>query len=122
MPCLPLPQVIARIHTTSLPVRRLIHSLLVRVGRHHPQALMYPLLVACKSQSPARRAAAMSVVDSVRQHSPTLVEQVRWECPDPRPGRPLHAAVHGCSCLWEGHSVGSGLGGQCGRGQPRGPV
>ena len=70
-------QVIARIHTSSVPVRRLIHSLLVRIGRHHPQALMYPLLVACKSQSPSRRAAAMAVVDAVRQHSATLVEQAQ---------------------------------------------
>lgn len=34
---LPSAQVIARIHTSSVPVRRLIHSLLVRIGRHHPQ-------------------------------------------------------------------------------------
>ena len=72
-----IPQIIARIHTNSGPVRSLIHSLLVRIGRHHPQALMYPLLVACKSQSPARRAAAMSVVENVRQHSATLVEQAQ---------------------------------------------
>lgn len=38
---------------------------------------MYPLLVACKSQSPSRRAAAMAVVDAVRQHSATLVEQAQ---------------------------------------------
>ncbi|RMZ52908.1 hypothetical protein APUTEX25_001027, partial [Auxenochlorella protothecoides] len=72
-----IPQVIARIHTNSYPVRRLIHSLLVRIGRFHPQALMYPLLVACKSQSVARRAAAVSVMDNVRQHSATLVEQAQ---------------------------------------------
>lgn len=72
-----IPQIIARIHTSSVAVRRLIHSLLVRIGRHHPQALMYPLLVASKSQSPARRAAAMAVVDAVRQHSATLVEQAQ---------------------------------------------
>ena len=70
-----LPQIIARIHSSSLPVRTLIHNLLVRIGRHHPQALMYPLLVACKSQKAARRAAAMSVMDNVRQHSALLVEQ-----------------------------------------------
>ena len=74
-------QVIARIHTTVQPVRRLIHNLLVRIGKHHPQALMYPLLVACKSQSSFRRAAAMSVVDAVRQHSATLVEQAQLVSP-----------------------------------------
>ncbi|KAK9806197.1 hypothetical protein WJX72_004970 [[Myrmecia] bisecta] len=72
-----IPQVIARIHTSQVVVRRLIHALLVRVGRHHPQALMYPLLVACKSQSTFRRTAAMAVVENVRQHSATLVEQAQ---------------------------------------------
>ena len=68
---------IARIHTSQTVVRRLIHSLLICIGRHHPQALMYPLLVACKSQSSFRRSAAMLVVDNVRQHSATLVEQAQ---------------------------------------------
>jgi FKBP12-rapamycin complex-associated protein len=60
-----------------LQVRSLIHSLLVRIGRHHPQALMYPLLVAAKSQSPSRRQAAYAVLDVVRTHSATLVEQAQ---------------------------------------------
>ena len=38
---------------------------------------MYPLLVACKSQSTSRRAAAMAVVDNVRLHSATLVQQAQ---------------------------------------------
>ena len=71
----PTAQVIARIHTNQVVVRKLIHSLLVRIGRHHPQALMYPLLVACKSQSTFRRSAAQHVVDNLRQHSAQLVDQ-----------------------------------------------
>lgn len=31
-------QMIARIHTSVVPVRRMIHGLLIRIGRHHPQA------------------------------------------------------------------------------------
>lgn len=31
-------QMIARIHTAVVPVRRMIHGLLIRIGRHHPQA------------------------------------------------------------------------------------
>ena len=76
-------QVIARIHTNQSVVQRLIHNLLVRIGSHHPQALMYPLLVACKSQSTNRRSAAQAVVDNLRQHSNLLVEQanlVRFYC------------------------------------------
>jgi FKBP12-rapamycin complex-associated protein len=34
-----IPQIVARIHSNSPPVRALIHQLLVRVGRQHPQAL-----------------------------------------------------------------------------------
>ncbi|TXG64043.1 hypothetical protein EZV62_011037 [Acer yangbiense] len=40
-------------------------------------ALMYPLLVACKSISNLRRAAAQEVVDKVRQHSGVLVDQAQ---------------------------------------------
>lgn len=72
-----IPQIIARIHTSSPEVRRLIHSLLVRIGKHHPQALMFPLLVASKSQSPGRRGAAMAVLDAIRLHSAALVEQAQ---------------------------------------------
>ncbi|EPS72515.1 hypothetical protein M569_02243, partial [Genlisea aurea] len=39
------------------------------------QALMYPLLVACKSISKHRKQAAQEVVDKVRQHSGVLVHE-----------------------------------------------
>lgn len=39
------------------------------------QALMYPLLVACKSMSTLRQQSAQQVVDKVRQHSGILVDQ-----------------------------------------------
>ncbi|KAG2704801.1 hypothetical protein I3760_05G022000 [Carya illinoinensis] len=70
-----LPQIIARIHSNNYPLRELIQSLLVRIGQSHPQALMYPLLVACKSVSTLRKSAAQEVVDKVRQHSGVLVDQ-----------------------------------------------
>ncbi|KAG2491268.1 hypothetical protein HYH03_010473, partial [Edaphochlamys debaryana] len=72
-----IPQIIARIHTHNTDVRQLIHHLLVKIGRHHPQALMYPLLVATKSQSNARRQAAYAVLEAIRQHSAALVEQAQ---------------------------------------------
>ncbi|KAF5809366.1 putative non-specific serine/threonine protein kinase [Helianthus annuus] len=72
-----LPQIIARIHSNNHAVRELIQSLLVRIGQCHPQALMYPLLVACKSISNLRKAAAQEVVDKVRQHSGVLVDQAQ---------------------------------------------
>ncbi|KAM6558952.1 hypothetical protein CsatA_028191 [Cannabis sativa] len=72
-----LPQIIARIHSNNHAVRELIQSLLVRIGQSHPQALMYPLLVACKSISNLRKRAAHEVVDRVRQHSGVLVDQAQ---------------------------------------------
>ncbi|KAK4762122.1 hypothetical protein SAY87_030006 [Trapa incisa] len=72
-----LPQIIARIHSNNRAVRELIQSLLIRIGQSHPQALMYPLLVACKSISNLRKAAAQEVVDKVRRHSGDLVDQAQ---------------------------------------------
>eukprot|EP01132_Coremiostelium_polycephalum_P005602 gene5602-6970_t len=70
-----IPQLIARIHAPVLPVRRLLHELLDSIGKEHPQALVYPLTVASKSQSPARLAAAKALMDKMRKHSNTLVDQ-----------------------------------------------
>ncbi len=49
-----IPQIIARIHTPHNSIRKLLHDLLSKIGRAHPQALVYPLTVASKSQSPTR--------------------------------------------------------------------
>ncbi|CAB40167.2 TORC1 serine/threonine protein kinase Tor2 [Schizosaccharomyces pombe] len=72
-----IPQLIARIHASSLSVRKSVHQLLSDVGRAHPQALVYPLTVAAKSQSSARQNAALAIMDSLKTHSPRLVEQAR---------------------------------------------
>ena len=42
----------------------------------HPQAVIYPLSVLAKESSERRRAAAERIMDSMRQHSPTLVDQI----------------------------------------------
>jgi len=70
-----IPQLIARIHAPSPNVRHLIHQLLSDVGKEHPQALIYPLTVASKSQSSVRSSAAKAILDKMRLHSPNLVEQ-----------------------------------------------
>ncbi|EGG15157.1 protein kinase [Cavenderia fasciculata] len=64
-----IPQLIARIHAPVFPVRRLLHELLDNIGKEHPQALVYPLTVATKSQSPARLAAAKLIMDRMRKHT-----------------------------------------------------
>lgn len=70
-----IPQVIARIHASSPLIRRLIHQLLSDVGKEHPQALVYSLTVASKSQSESRKKAALAILDKMRVHSSNLVEQ-----------------------------------------------
>ena len=58
-------------------MKELIHQLLVRIGSKHPQAVMYPLIVAKKSSSVSRRGAANHVMDSLRQHSGKLISQAQ---------------------------------------------
>ena len=69
-------KIIARIQTPSINIRRNINSLLTDVGKHHPQALIYPLTVASKSSSATRKSAALTIMDAMREHSATIVEQV----------------------------------------------
>ncbi|KAI9091315.1 armadillo-type protein [Phlyctochytrium arcticum] len=70
-----IPQLIARIHTPNSHVRRLIHQLLSDVGKEHPQALVYSLTVASKSQSVSRKKSALAIIEKMRLHSALLVEQ-----------------------------------------------
>ena len=51
-----LPQMMARLHTAEKEIIDPLSELLVKIGRNHPQALMYPLLVRAASH-PASRAA-----------------------------------------------------------------
>jgi len=69
-------QIIARVQTPSINIRRNINNLLTDVGKHHPQALIYPLTVASKSSSASRKNAALAIMDRMREHSSTIVAQV----------------------------------------------
>lgn len=73
-------QIIARIQTPHANIRRNINHLLTDVGKHHPQALIYPLTVASKSSSVARQNAAIAIMERMREHSPTIVSQVYSFC------------------------------------------
>ena len=70
-----IPQLIARLHTPYLSIRALLHELIAKIGKAHPQALVYPLVVAGKSHSDSRRVSAMHVLQAIRQHSEKLVNQ-----------------------------------------------
>jgi len=70
-----IPQLIARINQPNPVVRHSVHQLLAEVGRAHPQALVYPLTVASKSNLSRRQKSASQIMDSMRSHSAKLVEQ-----------------------------------------------
>ena len=70
-----IPQLIARINQPNTRVRQSIHRLLAEVGKAHPQALVYPLTVAMKSNVTRRSHSASQIMESMRTHSPNLVEQ-----------------------------------------------
>lgn len=70
-----IPQLIARIDTNRVLVSQLVNQLLIDIGKTHPQALVYPLTVASKSASQARKKAAQKVLASMCEHSQQLVDQ-----------------------------------------------
>ncbi|CCE63837.1 hypothetical protein TPHA_0F03570 [Tetrapisispora phaffii CBS 4417] len=70
-----LPQLLSRIHQPNQVVSRSLLSLLSDLGKAHPQALIYPLTVAIKAESISRQKAALSIIEKMRMHSPTLVDQ-----------------------------------------------
>lgn len=71
-----IPQLIARIYHSNADIRRLIHHLLTEIGKAHPQAVIYSLMVASKTQIENRKQAALEITDTLRMRSPILVQQV----------------------------------------------
>ncbi|KAL8826647.1 MAG: hypothetical protein Q9170_007322 [Blastenia crenularia] len=69
-----IPQLIARINQPNARVRLSIHRLLAEVGKAHPQALVYPLTVAMKSTVTRRSHSAGQIMESMKAHSPDLVD------------------------------------------------
>ncbi|KAJ3396988.1 phosphatidylinositol kinase- protein kinase tor1 [Lobulomyces angularis] len=70
-----IPQLIARIYTPIGIVRRLVHQLFFDIGKFHPQALVYSVTVASKSNETSRKVAAESIMENLRVLAPSLVEQ-----------------------------------------------
>lgn len=70
-----IPQIIARIHTPRQTISNLIIRLLNDVGKIHPQALVYPLTVASKSNVASRKTAAENIMAKMRTHSDIMVDQ-----------------------------------------------
>lgn len=72
-----IPQLIARIQIADPYLRSSIHDILLRVGRSHSQALVFPLTVASHNSDDSRRMAAELLMNKICEHSAELVEQAR---------------------------------------------
>ena len=76
-----IPQLIARINQPNHRIRVAVNRLLAKVGKAHPQALVYPLTVTMKSNATAnmvrnlRSTSAGEILESLRSHSAILVAQ-----------------------------------------------
>ncbi|CAI5758005.1 unnamed protein product [Candida verbasci] len=70
-----VPQLISRIHQPNPIVSSSLFGLLTELGKAHPQALVYPLAVAITSESASRKKAAQSIIEKMRLHSASLVDQ-----------------------------------------------
>lgn len=70
-----IPQLIARLESSKSNVSKVVNQILIEIGIHHPQALIYPLSVAQKSLIEERKTAAEKVLNSMREHSNNLVNQ-----------------------------------------------
>lgn len=70
-----IPQLIARIDSPRSLVAKLVHILLIDIGKSHPQALVYPLTVATKSSFVTRKNAANYILRTMCTHSQKLVNE-----------------------------------------------
>eukprot|EP00941_MAST-03F_sp_MAST-3F-sp1_P000707 g707.t1 len=71
-----IPQLLARIDSVGEgDMGIFLRELLVRVGKSHPQALIFPLTVACKSPLDSRKNAASVVLQTVRRSCPLLTQE-----------------------------------------------
>jgi FKBP12-rapamycin complex-associated protein len=61
-----IPQIVARIDIPTEKVRQQICDLLTRIGREHPQSLLFSLLVSEKSDVPARTKAARKIMSEMK--------------------------------------------------------
>lgn len=72
-----LPQLIARVHNPKNQVNYLLQELLTDIGKHHPQALVYPITVAVKSHNDLRRETSVKILEGMKEHSSNLVAQAQ---------------------------------------------
>lgn len=70
-----IPHFFARIELADASIKSSIHTVILNIGRQHPQAMVLPLIVALKSGVPERVAIASRLLNEMRQHSGVLVDE-----------------------------------------------
>lgn len=75
-----LPQILARIDIKNQTIRIMMFDLLDKIGRHEPQALLYPLCMMLRMHSPERRKCAEHLKNSMMEHSALLMTQALQVC------------------------------------------
>ena len=68
-----IPQIVARIDIGKDNVRRQIRELLIRIGKAHPQSLLFSLLVSAKSESQVRKQAVREVMNAIKGTAGQLI-------------------------------------------------
>ena len=72
-----IPQLIARVASARSVIGKIIIPLLVDIGKAHPHAAVYSLMVGAKSTSPARAQAVQTVLDAMKDRYPEIVKQAQ---------------------------------------------
>ena len=70
-----IPQLMARIQIPLRNVRQGIHRMLSTIGKHHPQALVFPIIVDKQSPFTTRATAAQTVITAIRPYCASLLDE-----------------------------------------------
>ena len=72
-----IPQLIARVGSARTVIGKIILPLLIDIGKAHPHAAVYSLMVGAKSSSLSRSQAIQTVLDSMKDRYPDLIKQAQ---------------------------------------------
>ena len=72
-----IPQLIARVASARSGIGKIIIPLLVDIGKAHPHAAVYSLMVGAKSTSSSRASAVQTVLDAMKDRYPEIVKQAQ---------------------------------------------
>lgn len=69
-----IPQLIARIDTPSLRIKKMLNQVLRNIGQKFPHVVLSQLMVASKSRSNTRKVSALELINDIQRRNPRLVE------------------------------------------------